>query len=421
MRKWLEYSPETVEKIQELRLNQVVRAGNRKLAAYESPAVVWAKGATKEEPGNEIVVVVACTSYETYGPNANGDGFPAERAYPELGIPKSATLKHHYKSFEQGRVHWMHDMKKPVGKVLKAFWNEEYKWVELVIELYEAKLPKESMEKLRAGNIVFVSMGCEVSEDICSVCGNKSSKESDYCTHIKDGLLDVYEGVIAAMLNPNPKFDDISVVFIPADAVAATMYRKVASTCGGKKTKSKGSNISAEHLKKQSMLADALNKLATLYKDTGDLKGIKDYKELYSGLTKEMEDGVSKDSLSEVLAFFVNENLPLPLHTVCEKYGINLDKVVDAQKDIVANITDSEELFKHVQQAIKGETEHDKESVGVILDKAGRRSGTIEGTVAVFNIINKMRILQKPITEKLPKGSPIYDDVQDIVALEFLL
>ena len=160
MRKWIEPNATALERAQALGYNKPVPRSTgdtiRKVAGYESPATLWAKSATKKHPEDEILVTVACSSYETYGPNSNGDGFPAEKAYPEYGISEADLLINHYKSFEKGKFHWMHNMNKPVGVVLKAFWNAKYQWVELVIEIDHKVVPAEAMKKLQKGHIIFM-------------------------------------------------------------------------------------------------------------------------------------------------------------------------------------------------------------------------------------------------------------------------
>ena len=73
---------------------------------------------------------------------------------------------------------------------------------------------------------------CRVQHDVCSICGNKSSKKSEYCDHIRYHNKEVFpDGRQAYMLNLTPKFFDISIVRRRADRIAY-MLSKVASEDG---------------------------------------------------------------------------------------------------------------------------------------------------------------------------------------------
>ena len=70
---------------------------------------------------------------------------------------------------------------------------------------------------------------CKVAFDICSICGNKAKKSSDYCDHIRHHKKEVFpDGKQAYMINENPTFFDISIVRHRADRIAYVLD-KVAS------------------------------------------------------------------------------------------------------------------------------------------------------------------------------------------------
>lgn len=70
---------------------------------------------------------------------------------------------------------------------------------------------------------------CKVAYDICSICGNKAHKASDYCEHIRYHKKEVFpDGKQAYMINENPTFFDISIVKHRADRIAYVLD-KVAS------------------------------------------------------------------------------------------------------------------------------------------------------------------------------------------------
>lgn len=70
---------------------------------------------------------------------------------------------------------------------------------------------------------------CKVAFDVCSICGNKAKKASDYCTHIRHDKKKIYpDGKQPYMINYNPTFFDISIVRRRADRIAYVLS-KVAS------------------------------------------------------------------------------------------------------------------------------------------------------------------------------------------------
>ena len=70
---------------------------------------------------------------------------------------------------------------------------------------------------------------CKVRADVCSICGNKARKRSDYCEHILRDKRKIYpDGRQPYMINYNPTFFDISIVRRRADKIAYVL-EKVAS------------------------------------------------------------------------------------------------------------------------------------------------------------------------------------------------
>lgn len=184
-------------------------------------------------PGHSIVYVLALGSWERYGENRNGDGFP-EFPYMDHKNPPwiaaADSLVQHYKSFEKFGHNYRHhvnkDPLKAVGKVMQAFWNPSMHRVELLIDLEDAKAP-DLAERIQAGEFPPVSMGTRVKYDVCCICGNRAPTRAHYCDHLKFNMRGVVDGKKVAALNPSPKFFDISWVFRPADATAF-MMKKVA-------------------------------------------------------------------------------------------------------------------------------------------------------------------------------------------------
>lgn len=70
---------------------------------------------------------------------------------------------------------------------------------------------------------------CKIAFDVCSICGNKAKKRSDYCEHILRDKRKIYpDGRQPYMINYNPTFFDISIVRRRADKIAYVL-EKVAS------------------------------------------------------------------------------------------------------------------------------------------------------------------------------------------------
>ncbi len=210
-----------------------------------SPAYEFLKD-VKPEAGKTIVLVNALGAYETYDSNRNGDAW-SERAF-KVGEPvkcghkecqaaawvtEAESLPKHYKTFEQhGGIYLHHkntDPSKSLGDVMHAFWNERMHRVELLLKIVNAKNP-DLITRIEDGEYPAVSMGCRVPWDVCTICGHHAPTRKQYCEHVK-GLgmnkVDPKTGERACVLNPSPKFFDISFVFRPADPTGF-MLKKVA-------------------------------------------------------------------------------------------------------------------------------------------------------------------------------------------------
>lgn len=172
------------------------------------------------DPAFMYLHVIAMGAGDFYGCNKNGDYFPE----------KSLIMYHH--TFEQNaKVYKEHNNKNGApsyGSVVKSWYNPEMHRVELILAVDKSKAP-DIVAKVERGEVPEVSMGARVPHDVCSICGNKASKKSDYCDHIRKELKHVYpDGRQVYMLNLQPTFFDISFVFRRADKLGL-MLKKVAS------------------------------------------------------------------------------------------------------------------------------------------------------------------------------------------------
>ena len=177
-----------------------------------------------------------------WGQNRNGDYFaeadliamqlPGE-AKRNTGASKGIPLKR-YKTFENGHFFANHQNKDPntaIGKILFSDYDMDMHRVLLIVEFWRNKDP------ILAGRIdhnlpVSTSMGCKVPGDYCTICGNYSRKpdRSDACIHIKQMKGQIMEdGRRVGMINKNPRFFDISKVFVGADATSKILMKVAGS------------------------------------------------------------------------------------------------------------------------------------------------------------------------------------------------
>ena len=204
------------------------------------------------DPGRSIVLVIAMSASEFYGPNRNGDGFSEEPVTmcltdgPRAGcmeqlIAPGEELPLHISSFLKGHNFLHHqntDPAKAVGRVLAAFYNYKMHRPELVIDVDNSKALAFG-QRIADGERPPVSMGTHVPYDVCTTCGNRAPTRATYCQHVRDlfamkgsvnGMNVIRpDGVQHYVLNPSPRFFDISWVLKPADRTAWTVEAAPAS------------------------------------------------------------------------------------------------------------------------------------------------------------------------------------------------
>lgn len=174
----------------------------------------------KPDPGYVYLHVIAMGAGEYYGCNINGDYFP-----------EKDLIERHHTFVTNARVFKEHDNKPTspsYGHVVFSWYNPKMHRVELILAIDKVK-GKEFIDRQARGEQLEVSMGCKVREDVCSICGNKARKRSDYCEHILRDKRKIYpDGRQPYMINYNPTFFDISIVRRRADKIAYVL-EKVAS------------------------------------------------------------------------------------------------------------------------------------------------------------------------------------------------
>ncbi len=171
----------------------------------------------------------ALGSYEAFGLNRNGDGF----ARDEL-IAKHATFVENAHYFKH---HVNKDPALSRGRPVASAFNERTDMVDLIIVADMDKCA-EQIQALESGKRVPTSMGAKVAYDVCTICGHKAKTRDQYCEHVHKlasapyGMRAVLgDGRVCGVMNPNPRFFDISDVVIGAAPESETLL-KVASFGG---------------------------------------------------------------------------------------------------------------------------------------------------------------------------------------------
>lgn len=171
---------------------------------------------------NAYMLINAMGASEFWGANLNGDAF------------LEADLKLYHKTFEQGHVYMDHDNNDPtkaMGRILFASYNDVMHRVELLIALDKSD-PRtlKIMRQIESGLIPRVSMGTRVLFDQCSICGNKAPTRAEYCVHARESLGKLLpDGRRVSVLNPNPRFFEISLLTGTEADPSSSWMAKVAS------------------------------------------------------------------------------------------------------------------------------------------------------------------------------------------------
>ena len=155
-----ELSPNGEPSIQIVRLHEFNKLAHVKTS---SEALDYIRD-VKPIPGKTVILVLAMTAGEHYGPNRNGDAWNEK----PLKVGKSViteddVLPKHYKTFETNANVFQHhvnkDPEKKIGDVLKAFYNWPMHRVELLLAL-DNKKAESAVQQIEEGKFPAVSMGC---------------------------------------------------------------------------------------------------------------------------------------------------------------------------------------------------------------------------------------------------------------------
>ncbi len=261
----------TVPQTDEPRVTLLTKQTFTKLASNEI-SQYWDN--LEKDSNNSYLWVIAMTAGEYYGCNNNGDYFNEQ------------DLKDWHHTFTSNANIFLHhnnkDPKLAVGKPLFSFYNEPMHRVEVILSLDKSNAKnRDVVFRIKRNEPIGVSMGCSVTHDICSICGNKASKRSEYCDHLRYNMKAVLsDGRKVYALNPPPlKFFDLSVVNRPADPVAWDLA-KVASEgvyAPNSPTSEKTSAELGEEYEYRLAKLAAVTKLGDMIKKLdGDIAALKD-------------------------------------------------------------------------------------------------------------------------------------------------
>lgn len=189
--------------------------------------------AAKTHDLDEVVLILAATPWEYYGPNDNGDALFTR---PFFKIKEDGTLPQTYKSFETramvSRNHQYQTPDKAIGRVLKSVYNEKYKRVE-ILALYEFAKALSECTRIKKNKSLMCSMGYRIyspelppdSGEFCSFCGKHARRTEQRCSHLAGMIGSIIDGVPVYMMNGKGFFVDISSIVIPGDFNARTIWR----------------------------------------------------------------------------------------------------------------------------------------------------------------------------------------------------
>lgn len=406
------------------------------------------------KPGHTIILVLALGSYERYGLNRNADGFN-ENPYrvgqrPQCGhdacydpdgwIGQKDVISQHYKSFEEhGKFYTHHqnnDPTKAIGDVIKAFWNPAMHRVELLTAINNALAP-DLVERIADGKYPAVSMGCKIKYDVCTVCGHRAPTRKQYCEHMKFSARQVApSGIHVGVLNPSPRWFDISAVVKPADQTGF-MLKKVAEETA---YAVKSSAAMGEYLDHVTLKKSALRKIADIDKvirgvaidhktsplSEGEAKSVRSYRDSVMPAVQQMpsiDDGTLKSlaqhPLSEILSTLSSAGVilttPEIVKIVVEQLAPGtqlseqiLAKMVDMQGQIFDMFAEHPQLFDQLVDsgALDVSKAHVNPAVGEKAEKYLEKRSTISDYLSRALIPRMLRKEETPNTDTLTLSDP---------------
>ena len=166
--------------------------------------------------GQTDLHIIALGAYEGTGFNRNGDAFTEEDC-----------RKYHHLFKEAGRAVHRHHKNKPTdpkyGTIKAAAYNEPMKRIELIVGLDNDKCADILDEQEKKGETAW-SMASKQAYDVCTWCDHKAKTDKDRCDCIPAKIGEINkQGVMCGMMNPKPKWFEISKVGRQADRIGLSL------------------------------------------------------------------------------------------------------------------------------------------------------------------------------------------------------
>ena len=291
-----------------------------KVASSVDPEIQIFIDELKPEKTRRYILINALGAMEYYGSNINGDAFPeASLAHrgPDYG----------YKTFENYgffyRDHNNKDPKNKIGDIHLSIYNPRMHRIELVASIIAAKAP-QLIAKIDNGEYFLTSMGSKNPFDTCSICGNKATKLSEHCEHVRMMRNKILpDGRKVCMINPYPRFHDISHVGVPAE-MTSKMLKKIASVeidVSKLGQQEKKSEIDKEIMDGR-VISGSDNEIATSI-----ARNAEDISSRDSDMDPKILKALSKFPIEKVLATLTAMAVPLKPAEFVKLSGMNTNKI----------------------------------------------------------------------------------------------
>lgn len=345
----------------------------------------------KPEKGRRYILLNALGAEEFYGSNINGDSFP------ETGLAHEGP-DYGYKTFEMYAYYYReHENKNPqnkIGDVHLSVYNPRMHRVELICSVIAEAAP-DLTARIDNGDFPFVSMGSKQPFDICSICGNRATKRSEYCEHLRFYMNKILpDGRKVFARNPYPRFHDISDVKIPAELTARAL-EKIAAAINGEKEKRAeiekripGGRIISGN---ESEISQAI------------AHGIHSNTQTDQDIDPRIIEALSKHPLEKVLATLTQMGIVLKPKEFVKLSGLKTDKVFVPQRSTEGylNLSDenvSPEIIKIASGALLTRSFHNE----LFLERMGKGYPQAEPTYGSSSELNKLAYIYGMYRKQAP-------------------
>lgn len=306
--------------------------------------VDWVRDSNLDHDSFTYVLVVPLGADESWEETVNGDAFERKWLEPVEEDWGHDTFRRFAKAFMH---HKNNDPSIGFGDLPAVCFNGPMDRVEAIWRLDHDKAKEvgggawKFIQKVRNGEPADISMGCRVPFDICTICGNEAKNPAFYCQHVWNpgfGWICPTSGEKMRLLNPKPKFFDLSGVTVaaaPESAVLGHLFPELAQALARMKTSSVsvipsalvaaqmwGTKTRLVELQKFSSPSPVSLKLSDIIKeapvlDTAVIRPMRSEEEDLS-VDEELGDSVSKTSLPAVLSTLAALGIPLSPDEYCD-------------------------------------------------------------------------------------------------------